>query len=53
MGPRNLNSLQLEGRRPKEPNKSCYIKKNQNVLPVGKTDLEKDRGNKDNTCIIS
>lgn len=27
MGPRNLNSLQLKGRLPKEPNQSCYIKK--------------------------
>lgn len=39
MGPRDLNLLQLEGRLPKEPNQSCYTKKN--VLPVGKTDLTK------------
>lgn len=43
MGPRDLNSLLLEGRLPKESNQSCYIKKKKkNVLPVGKTNLNKE-----------
>lgn len=51
MGPRDLNSLRLKGRLPKEPNQSHYIIFN--VFPVGKTNLDKDRGNINNTSTVS
>lgn len=51
MEPRDLNSLWLPGRLPIEPNRSCYILTK--ALAKRKTDLSKDKGNKDNSSTVS
>lgn len=54
MEPRDLNSLRLEGRySQKNLTNHVTLKKKKEVLLVGKTDLDKDRDNQENTSTVS